>query len=574
MSVPLRVLFLEDRPEDAELLLFTLQRASFDCTWQRVDTQADYLAALNTPYDIILADYDLPQFNALQALRLLQERGTDIPFVVVTGSLEEVAIECMKAGASDYLLKDRLGRLVPAVERALQEKRLRDEKRRAEESLRESESRFRLLAENATDVISRHTPEGHYLYVSPAGKTLLGYETDEMLGRSAYDFIHPEDMPLVTRTHATLLAQPVSPTVIYRVRAKDGHYIWFESVARTIFDPLTHTALEIHVTSRDITQRKRMEDELRDSEQRLRTVVTNVPIVLFAIDRQGIFTFSDGKGLELLGLRPGEVVGKSVFDVYRDFPDVIKDIRSALAGKIFFNLVTIGPICFEAWYSPLRDSADQLIGVLGVATDITERRKAEVELQHAHRNLAEAYDATIKGWSRAMDLRDRETEGHSERVAAMTLQLACAMGIPDEKLIHVQRGSLLHDMGKMAIPDSILHKPGPLDANEWAIMRKHPEYAVEMLSPVEYLRPALVIPLYHHEHWDGNGYPRGLKGEEIPIEARVFAIVDVWDALAYDRVYRPAWPREQLIPYILQEAGRHFDPEVVKTFMRLFVDGK
>jgi HD-GYP domain-containing protein (c-di-GMP phosphodiesterase class II) len=146
------------------------------------------------------------------------------------------------------------------------------------------------------------------------------------------------------------------------------------------------------------------------------------------------------------------------------------------------------------------------------------------------------------------------------------------MGIPDERLIHIQRGALLHDMGKMAIPDAILHKPGPLDENEWAIMRKHPEYAVDMLEPVEYLRPALTIPLCHHERWDGTGYPRGLKGEAIPLEARIFTIVDVWDALAYDRVYRPAWPRQQLIPYIQAEAGQHFDPRVVEMFMKLFVD--
>jgi HD-GYP domain-containing protein (c-di-GMP phosphodiesterase class II) len=229
-------------------------------------------------------------------------------------------------------------------------------------------------------------------------------------------------------------------------------------------------------------------------------------------------------------------------------------------------------ICFEVWYSPLRDDAGQVIGVIGVATDITERRKAEIELQGAHRHLSEAYDATIKGWSRALDLRDHETEGHTERVATFTLQLACAMGMPDDQLIHVQRGALLHDMGKMAIPDAILLKPGPLDEAEWAIMRKHPDYAVDMLTPIEYLRPALVIPHYHHEHWDGTGYPCGLKGRDIPLEARIFAVVDVWDALAYDRVYRKAWPRETLIPYIRSQSGKHFDPQVVDVFMRLFVD--
>ena len=190
-------------------------------------------------------------------------------------------------------------------------------------------------------------------------------------------------------------------------------------------------------------------------------------------------------------------------------------------------------------------------------------------VDHSARELATAYERTIEGWSRALDLRDKETLGHSSRVSSQTLQLAAALGMSEEELVHVRRGSLLHDIGKMGIPDQILLKPGPLSDQEWVIMRLHPTFAHQLLEPIEYLRPALAIPYCHHEKWDGSGYPRGLKGEEIPLAARIFAVVDVWDALTSDRPYRPAWSPERALEQIRNDAGRHFDPQVVSAFLAL-----
>lgn len=190
-------------------------------------------------------------------------------------------------------------------------------------------------------------------------------------------------------------------------------------------------------------------------------------------------------------------------------------------------------------------------------------------LQRSNTDLAVAYDATIEGWSRALDLRDRETEGHSRRVTTMSEQLAMAMGVPESQLLHLRRGALLHDIGKMGIPDGILLKPGPLTTDEWVVMRQHPTFAYEMLAPIAYLRPALDIPYCHHEKWEGSGYPRGLQGERIPLAARIFAVVDVWDALCSDRPYRPAWPVEKVRDYIHEQAGTHFDPAVVTAFLKM-----
>ncbi len=196
---------------------------------------------------------------------------------------------------------------------------------------------------------------------------------------------------------------------------------------------------------------------------------------------------------------------------------------------------------------------------------IQERAK----LREANTQLLSAYEATIEGWSHALDLRDKETEGHSQRVTELTVKLAKILGMSDDEIMHIRRGALLHDMGKIGIPDSILHKPAALTDEEWVVMRKHPQSVYDMLYSVEYLRPALNIPYCHHEKWDGTGYPRGLKGEQIPLAARLFAVVDVWDALTSDRPYRPAWSQEDALIFIREQSGSHFDPQVVDLFFKV-----
>lgn len=190
-------------------------------------------------------------------------------------------------------------------------------------------------------------------------------------------------------------------------------------------------------------------------------------------------------------------------------------------------------------------------------------------LQAVNRELVLAYDATLEGWSRALDLRDKETEGHSRRVTELTSRLGRTVGMSEEELMHVRRGALLHDIGKLGIPDGILLKPGKLTDDEWAIMKQHSSYGYELLAPIAHLRQALDIPYCHHEKWDGTGYPRGLKGEQIPLAARLFAVVDVWDALRSDRPYRPAWPAERALEHIRSQVGRHFDPQAVEAFLHL-----
>jgi HD-GYP domain-containing protein (c-di-GMP phosphodiesterase class II) len=190
------------------------------------------------------------------------------------------------------------------------------------------------------------------------------------------------------------------------------------------------------------------------------------------------------------------------------------------------------------------------------------------------KDLVDAYDSTLAGWAKALELRDEETEGHTRRVVELTIELARRWGLSEEEIVNVRRGAWLHDIGKMAVPDQILRKPGPLDEKEWVIMRAHPVHAYQMIYPIEYLRPAIDIPYCHHEKWDGSGYPRGLSGEDIPVAARLFAVVDVWDALRSNRPYRKSMPQEEVIEYIMSCSGSHFDPKVVALFLVMLAEEK
>ncbi len=266
-------------------------------------------------------------------------------------------------------------------------------------------------------------------------------------------------------------------------------------------------------------------------------------------------------------------------------PNILEEIRQFQWGDLLqcegFNLYGAAPLLakgqvkgvLEVFLRQPRllddewlDFFQTLAGQIAIAVDNATLFQ---QLQRSNTDLILAYDETIEGWSRALDLRDRETEGHSQRVTELTLKIARAMGMSEEQRVHVRRGALLHDIGKMGVPDAILLKPGALTDEEWEIMRRHPTLAFQMLLPIQYLRPALDIPYCHHEKWDGTGYPRGLKGEQIPLAARIFAVVDVWDALRSDRPYRPAWSVERTLAFIQEHSGTHFDPRVVEVFMHV-----
>ena len=285
-------------------------------------------------------------------------------------------------------------------------------------------------------------------------------------------------------------------------------------------------------------------------------------------------------------LKPGEGISGTVFQtgvahIAREFasdslarpsePGMIPAGWGGICFPIRTAQAIIGVI-FISVQHPRKITASEinlLTTIAEIAGNAIHRTRLHDQVTIDATELAHAYESTIEGWSRALDLRDRETEGHTRRVTEMALRLARALNVNEDALIHIRRGALLHDIGKMGVPDSILHKPGPLSSEEWEVMRMHPIYAYEMLLPITYLHPALDIPYCHHEKCDGTGYPHKLRGEEIPLTARIFAVIDVWDALRSDRPYRGGWPPWKVREYLREHAGTHFDPQVVAAFLEM-----
>ncbi len=290
---------------------------------------------------------------------------------------------------------------------------------------------------------------------------------------------------------------------------------------------------------------------------------------------------------DLLDQPAEKVIGKAAKEVFQNFPIPIKrHLQTNYArAEAVFNMKG-KQVHYEMTVWPLFDAKKNMTGRIFISHDITALKELESELRKLNaeledrvrartRDLAEAYDTTLEGWARALELRDKETIGHTRRVTELTLKIAYRMGIRnDEDLEQIRRGAILHDIGKMGISDKILLKPGKLTQEERAIMQQHPLMARQLLEPIPFLQKALDIPYCHHEKWDGTGYPRGLKGEEIPLAARIFAVVDVWDAISSERPYKKAWTREKSISYFISESGKHFDPKVVNVFLSMLEKGE
>lgn len=497
MDQPLSVLIVEDIPDDAELMAMRLEEEGFNLKWQRVETENEFIAALENAPDLILADWTLPRFSGMQALELLNKRNLRIPFILVSGSIgEEAAINALHRGASDYILKDRSKRLGQAVRRTLDSKRYLQEKEQAETELKKRLTELESLYFISTALRNANT--SIELLNILLDETLKALSTDA----GAVWYFDQSDNKLC-------------------IAVARG---WFLSLQENCLKPNEGIVGKVFASGKP-----HITSEYACDKQAITKILPELP---------------KGWGGACLPIYSADsVVG--VIDISVPLPREINPEEYKLLNSI----------CEMA----------------GIAV---QRISLFEELQASEADLASAYDETIRGWADALELRDHETEGHSERVTELTITLARKMGIPEDKIVNIYRGSLLHDIGKMGVSDTILLKPGPLTDREWETMHHHPLYAYEMLAPIAYLKPALIIPYCHHEKYDGTGYPRGLKGEEIPLEARIFAVVDVFDALISDRPYRLAWSRKDALDHIKKESGTHFDPQVVALFLELINDNK
>lgn len=308
------------------------------------------------------------------------------------------------------------------------------------------------------------------------------------------------------------------------------------------------------------------------------------PVVI--LDQRNNIVDINSSMLAMLNKNANEVIGAAAKVVFNNFPIPIKLYTQSSYARTEASFELGGMnIHYEMTVWPLYNARKEMVGRIYISHDITELKQLENELRRKNSQLEdhvmarthelyEAYNTTLEGWARALELRDKETEGHTRRVTDTTVRIAIKLGFPDDMLEHIRRGAILHDIGKISIPDDILHKPGLLSEEEREIVKKHPETAYKLLKPIAFLEQAMDIPYCHHEKWDGTGYPRGLKGGEIPVAARIFAIADVWDALSYERFYNKAWPREKVIAHLIEQSGKHFDPRLVNIFLDMVEKGE
>ncbi len=445
------------------------------------------------------------------------------------------------------------------------------ERKQMEEVLKEREKIFN----HSLDMLCMAGFDGYFKVLNPAWEKTLGWSTQELLENPWLTYVHPEDQEPTRQIKSSIVGGQEVFQFENRYICKDGSIKW---LSWNSF-PYPEEGIMFGV-ARDVTDRKLIEESLRFSENRYRMLFSEMEegFALHEIICDEAGKPMDYRFLEVnpaferqTGLKREDLIGRRVLEVMPE----IEEYWIEAYGKVALFDETLHYENFATslnrWYSVSAFSPKKNHFATTI-TDVTERKMADELLQNFATELNVAYDATLQGWSNALELREHETAGHSQRVVQQTLRMAQALDVNPHEMIHIERGALLHDIGKMGIPDSILLKPGSLTDDEWQIMRQHPIYAYNLLSKIDYLKPALDIPYCHHEKWDGSGYPRKMKGEAIPLSARIFAIIDVWDALSSNRPYRPAWEKDAIVDYIKNQSGKHFDPQVVDAFLMLLID--
>ncbi len=482
--------------------------------------------------------------------------------------------------------------------------------------LARSEEKYRLLVENASEAITVIC-DGALVFANTRIYNLTGYTPDQLAHDSLWNIIHPDDRVTVRERYDRRIAgEDILPQYPIRIVTSEGalRYILIQSV-RIEWEGRP-AALSLYT---DITDRVLAEKELERQLSRLdalRAVDMAIlssealPIVLSAllenlsrelqVDGADILTLNEeNETLEwVAGIGFNELTMPEHPARYNLGANFASQVAVQRAPRLMVNLTDIDPqfllpparqqgfICYcalpliakgsvkgimEIYHRQKTNMETECLGFLRTMSDqaaiAIDNALLFARLQRTNQDLLEAYDATIRGWARALDLRNSEAGDHTRRLVTMTLNLADRLGIPMDQWEHIRRGVILHDIGKMAVPDEILLKPGPLTPAEWEVMRRHPTYAHDWMSHIPFLQPAMEIPYGHHERWDGSGYPLGLQAEAIPLPARIFAVVDVWDALTHDRVYHTAWARHEALTYLETNAGKLFDPRVVAAFM-------
>ena len=588
----MRILIVEDLETDAELMEREARKVLTHCLFLRVQTREDYLHALeNFSPGLILSDYRLPSFDGLSALRLAQERTPDVPFIMITGSMnEDTAVECMKSGAWDYVIKEHVKRLGQAILNSLEQRALRQEKTLALDMLRESEERYRSILDLAPVGVIVHV-QRKIVYANPAMQRLLrASDASALLGKDLCQVIH-SDSPGCRGLCERLLEMKEMTAIEDKLFTLDGLPIHVEITA----SHLTYNKTEaIQFIVSDITRRKEYENRLlhisyhdqltglynrRFFEEELSRLNQKgaLPLSIIMSDVNGLKLINDSfghtegdklliKAANILSkeLQTGDIVARIGGDEFAAIlPGAGESEAEAVVSRIQAQLQAVSSgkavLSISLGFSTLREDSRSLKDTLAEAENNMYRHKIYESSSMRNKTVDLIMNALFEKSSREML--------HSRRVSVLSATIAAELGLKDHEVNRVRLFGLVHDIGKIGIDEKILNKPARLNEHEWVEMKKHPEVGWRILTSASEFSELAGFVLCHHERWDGNGYPKGLTGEAIPLEARIVHVADSYDAMTKDRTYRPGMSLPEAVEELKRNSGTQFDPHIVEIMI-------
>jgi PAS domain S-box-containing protein len=570
-SEPIRILYIEDDPGLARLVQKRLGRVGYtvDIASDGEEGIAKYHA---DSYDVVFVDQSLPVYEGLEVIRILGSQGPLPPTIMITGTGDErVAVEAMKLGAGDYIVKDVEGGyldLLPSViEKVLDQRRAAEEKQQAEEALQESEERFRQFFENEPEYCYMVSPEGIILDVNAAALTVLGYKKGELVGKTMKTFFVPESVPKLKRLIVQWRKMGSCKEQETHILTKDGARRAVMISAGAVRDKDGNILCAVAVL-RDVTEHKRVKETLQKTEEHLRTIFEGASDGFSYMDRDGIILFSNKRMKEILADPHPEGKLLSAFCDQENRNILARNLKARWEGKgTVYEIVLTDAVGRRhnllVSGTPYRDKLGVIQGAFGIYHDVTEEREAAEILSGYKEALKDSFFGIAEALSKVIEDRDPYTSGHSTGVAGLAETIARAMRFPEEQIIGIYIAGVLHDIGKMAVPVEILVKPGRLTDMEMSLIQMHPQAGYEILKGIDFPWPVAQATLQHHERMNGSGYPHGLKGDEIIPEARILAVADVVDAMTHHRPYRPAFSLQDTVEEIKKGRGRFYDPQVV-----------
>ncbi|MCD6087891.1 MAG: HD domain-containing protein [Candidatus Hydrothermae bacterium] len=604
MRKEINILFIKNQAEEISLAVNYLRKAGFDVLYD-VITEPEELKErlLEGNHDLVISDPKLARISASMALTIMRTLGFDIPMIIMANGDNENLVAALKAGAFDYIEKDRLYRLPKMVKDVLRIRALERQRRRLNQLLREVETRFNTIVESSQDAILVIQNE-RIVYSNLRTSIMTGYTNEELLGKPFAFLLHPDEDPSLPDSDTSHLKE-------YKLRTKTGESMWVEMGFSSVKWQERPALLAM---VRDITERKRAEEELKtlyrlgldiSSSVNLEELLDKVSTYIYPLFGTNTFyiavynekrntlvfeiDYEDGVKQQKLevSLREADGLTGWIFknktpvligdwdQEWRRYPIVPlflnKKTKSYLGVPIIYQDKVIGVIAVQSDRVRTFDEKSlKLLTTMAAQLSVAIKNVKLIEdLKMALREVEKSYEITLEALVSALDFREHETQFHSKRVASYAVRLARELGVKDEELKYIYWGGLLHDIGKIGVSDSILLKPGSLTDEEWEEMKRHPEIGYRIIENIDFLGPAKDIVLYHHERWDGKGYPLGLSGENIPFYARIFSVIDALDAITTDRPYRKAQSFTKALQEIRRCSGTQFDPEVVKAFLRI-----